>query len=153
MYNINFSSSKTQTSKRLSNEMVAWYKNSRFIRKLGDFQKSDQKDPDHWRTEDYTADYVLWKMLQHRQLDGFRFERQKHIMGNIVGFYCREAKLAIDLRHDRHNIRRREEQDSDKFLQKAGVRVLRFHRDVILERPNSVKNSILDELSEIKPVM
>ncbi len=152
MYNFYFPSSNKHSSKGLYHNMGTWYKNSRFLRKLGQFQEVDHTRPDWWQTGDFSAEYALWKILQNRQLNGFKFERRQWILGNIVSFYCRKAKLAVDLEHIGHKIRQKEEQDSDKLLQKAGIKVLRFHRDVILERPNSVKNSILEELPEIKLV-
>ena len=130
--------------------MNTWYKNSRFLRRPDHLQNIDQAGLEHLDTSVYSADYVLWKMLQKGQLHGFKFERQQRILDTIVSFYCREARLAVDLEHVEHKIRQKEEQESDLLLQKLGIKVLRFHRDAILERPHSVRNSILEELAEIK---
>lgn len=130
--------------------MGTWYKNNSFLTKIGPFQKNGQRGPGRLETGDYTADYLLWNMLQNKQVGGYKFERQKRILGNVMSFYCKEAKLAVDLEHLDHKIRQKEEIESDRLLAKAGIKVLRFHRDIVLERPNSVKNSILDELSEVK---
>ncbi len=130
--------------------MGTWYKHNRFLQKLGQFKRLEQMGLDTMATGAYSADYTLWKMLQNRQVGGFKFERRQRILGNIVSFYCKDAKLAVDLEHVGHQIRQKEEIESDRLLGKAGIRVLRFHREAVLERPNSVKNSILEELSEVK---
>lgn len=129
--------------------MGTWYKHNRFLHKPGQFNRLEQQGLDTIVTGGYSADYALWKMLQNRQLGGFKFERRQMILGTMVSFYCRRAKLAIDLEQTGHRIRQREEHDSDTLLQKAGIKVLRFHRDIILDRPNSVRNSILEELSDL----
>lgn len=129
--------------------MGTWHKNNSFLKKIGPFQKNGQRGLDRLETGDYTADYMLWNMLQNRRVGGYKFERQQRILGNVISFYCKEAKLAVDLEHCNHQIRRKEEIENDRLLAKAGIKVLRFHREAVLERPNSVKNSILDELSEV----
>ena len=126
--------------------MGTWYRENRFLKKLGQFQRLEQIGPGSLVDGGYSADYALWKMLQKNQLAGFKFERNKRILGNTVSFYCQEANLVIDLQHIGHLMRQKEEQECDNTLQKAGIKVLRFHQDAILERPNSVKNSILEEL-------
>ncbi len=128
--------------------MGTWYQNNSFLKKIGPFQKNGQR----YLGRLETADYMLWNMLQNKQVGGYKFERQKRILGNVMSFYCKEAKLAVDLEHLDHKIRQKEEIESDRLLAKAGIKVLRFHRDIVLERPNSVKNSILEELSEVKKI-
>ena len=126
--------------------MGTWYRENRFLKRLGQFQRLEQIGPGRLEAGGYSADYALWKMLQRGQLAGYKFERNKRILGIIVSFYCKEANLVIDLQHTGHLMRLKEEQECDNTLQRAGIKVLRFHQDAILERPNSVKNSILEEL-------
>ena len=126
--------------------MGTWYRDNRFLKKLGQFQRLEQVGLDKVETGGYSADYALWKILQKSQLGGFKFERQKRILGNTVSFYCKEANVVVDLQHLGHQTRLKEEQECDTILKKAGIKILRFHQDAILERPNSVRNSILEEL-------
>ncbi len=128
--------------------MVSWYKHNRFLKKIDEFNRTRQAGLEPFETGDYTADYMLWRMLRNKKAGGFKFERRRRVLGNVVSFYCKEAKLAVDLEHVGHKIRRKEEKETDKLLSKAGIKVLRFHRDAVLERPESVKNSILEELSQ-----
>lgn len=126
--------------------MGTWYRDNRLLKKLGQFQRLEQVGLDKVETGGYSADYALWKILQKGQLGGFKFERHKRILGNIVSFYCKDANIVVDLQHIGHQIRQKEERECDSILKKAGIKVLRFHQDAILERPNSVRNSILEEL-------
>ena len=126
--------------------MGTWYRENRFLKRLVQFQRLEQIGPGRLEASSYSADYALWKMLQRGRLAGFKFERNKRILGNIVSFYCQEANLVIDLQYTGHLMRQKEERECDSTLQRAGIKVLRFHQDAILERPNSVKNSILEEL-------
>jgi very-short-patch-repair endonuclease len=142
-------SSYKHSSRGFKRIMGTWYKNNRFLKKIGQFQKQDQMAFDRLETADYTADYTLWKMLQNRKAGGFKFERRRKILGNVVSFYCKEARLAVDLKHSGHKIRRKEEMEVDRLLAQAGIRVLRFRRETVLERPESVKNSILEELAQV----
>ena len=126
--------------------MGTWYRENRFLKRLVQFQRLEQIGPGDLVNGGYSVDYALWKMLQRGRLAGFKFERNKRILGNTVSFYCPEANLVIHIQYTGHLMRQKEEQECDNTLQKAGIKVLRFHQDVILERPNSVKNSILEEL-------
>lgn len=130
--------------------MGKWYKNNRFLNKLTQFQKLEDMELGELVACEYSIDYALWKLLKNGHFSGFKFERQKVVLGNVVSFYCKDAKLVVDVEHVSHEIRHKEEIESDHFLQKAGVKVLRFHKDAILDRPNSVKNSILEELEHTK---
>jgi very-short-patch-repair endonuclease len=131
--------------------MSTWFKENRFLKKLGQFQRLEQLGLRQFEAGGYSANYALWKMLQKDQLGGFRFEKNKRLLGNVVSFYCKEANLVVELQHPGHQIREKEEMECDTILQKAGITVLRFHKDAILERPNSVRNSILEELYASPP--
>lgn len=127
--------------------MGTWYRENRFLKKISQFCRLEQMGLDGLEVGTYSVDYALWKMLQNSQLNGFKFERQQRVLGSVVSFFCKEAKLVVDLDHVDHSLRRREEHESDMLLQKKGIRVLRFTRDAIMERPESVRNSILEVLS------
>ncbi len=130
--------------------MGMWHKHNRFLKKQGQSNRPEQMEEDSIITGDNPADYALWQMLQNGQLGRFNFESRKRILGTVVSFYCSSAKLVIDLEEPNHKIRQREENESDILMHKAGIKVLRFDRHTVLERPNSVRNSILEELADIE---
>lgn len=69
------------------------------------------------------AEVVLWKALQGKKLDGFKFRRQHSIGYYILDFFCPGANLAIELDGDHHFSEEGLEYDRqrDEFL--SGARI------------------------------
>ena len=99
-------------------------------------------------SEGYTADYALWSILDKNRLGGFHFERNASISGHIAPYYCEATRLGVDLLHDHHEIRRREDEALDKRLANNRMKMLRFSDDEVLMNLDGVKNTILQELLE-----
>jgi very-short-patch-repair endonuclease len=81
------------------------------------------------------AEKLLWSKLRGRQLKGFQFNRQKPIGNYIVDFYCRKAKLVIEVDGSQHYQHDGREKDKvrDAYMSQLGLRVLRFSdRDVLV---------------------
>jgi very-short-patch-repair endonuclease len=81
------------------------------------------------------AEKLLWSKLRGRQLKGFQFNRQKPIGNYIVDFYCRKAKLVIEVDGGQHYQHDGREKDKvrDAYMSQLGLRVLRFSdRDVLV---------------------
>ena len=97
-----------------------------------------------------SAERILWERLRSRRLNNVKFRRQHPLGPNyIVDFYCAEKMLAIELDgavHDdppaawRDGIRQRQ-------IQFAGVRILRFRNEEVVNRLENVLNVIADALS------
>lgn len=43
------------------------------------------------------TEVILWKHLQHKQLYGYDFDRQRPLDEYIVDFFCKELMLAIEI--------------------------------------------------------
>ena len=81
------------------------------------------------------AEKLLWSKLRGRQLKGLQFNRQKPIGNYIVDFYCRKAKLVIEVDGSQHYQKDGKEKDKvrDAYMSRLGLRVLRFSdRDVLV---------------------
>jgi very-short-patch-repair endonuclease len=76
---------------------------------------------------------------------GLKFRRQCGIGVCIVDFYCPELKLAIEIDGDVHGyeIRRIQDVDREKSLQKLGIKVLRFTNGEVIESMSAVLEHIL----------
>ncbi len=117
--------------------------------RLGGFGRLRSMGLNSTASEGYTPDYALWNMLDRGRLGGFRFERNARIGGEVsVSFYCEQAKLAVDLSHDDHEIRKREDNDLDVYCAARGVKVLRFSREEVLLGLDGARNTILQDLLE-----
>ncbi|MBD3391023.1 MAG: DUF559 domain-containing protein [Chitinivibrionales bacterium] len=95
-----------------------------------------------------TADRILHQLLGKSRFRTYRFEAGRALGGTVVDYYCRKARLAVEIDRagTRHAMRRKEEADKETALRGLGVKLLRFPEDIIIERPESVRNTILEEL-------
>ena len=49
------------------------------------------------RNNSTSAEKLLWGMLQHSNLGGYKFRRQHSVGAYILDFYCPSEKLAVEL--------------------------------------------------------
>jgi len=87
----------------------------------------------------------LWALLR-RQSSGLRFRRQ-HPMGSyILDFYCPSAKLCVEIDGVAHKEQQVYDTHRTKWLERQGIRVLRFGADEVREGTNQVR--ILAEIAQ-----
>ena len=91
------------------------------------------------------AEKKLWQQLRGKQFDGYKFRRQHPFGDFILDFVCMEAKLVIEVDGGQHN---KSAQDlvRDQVLQKAGLGVMRFWNNQVLNEMGSVVEAIWLEL-------
>lgn len=78
----------------------------------------------------------------------YTINRQKVIGDYIVDFYCAEAKIVIELDGIQHKQKDNREKDllRDKFLEKSGIKVLRYENFHINESFNFVCEDIMKNI-------
>lgn len=81
----------------------------------------------HLRNNATQPEQKLWTILRGKQL-GVKFRRQHGIGHYIVDFYSPEAKLVLEIDGDSHYNTAAQQHDvqRDAYLQRLGLRVLRF---------------------------
>ena len=89
------------------------------------------------------AEAVLWKMLKGRNADGMKFRRQQGIGPYVLDFYCPELRLCVELDGSSHDYKYEYDEQRTKFLQKQGIRVLRFRNDQVWQGIDSVVDEIV----------
>lgn len=94
------------------------------------------------------AEQRLWKCLRDRQLNGYKFRRQRPIGRYVADFVCVDERLIIELDGDSHDVRQVYDQARTDALQSLGYRVLRFTNVDVLENLDGVLNEILRQLEE-----
>jgi very-short-patch-repair endonuclease len=96
------------------------------------------------------AEALLWKALKGKQLEGRKFRRQHSIGNYIIDFYCPSEKLAIELDGQPHFTIHGATKDKKRtaFLNKNGIRVLRFENKLVWELPNMVLERIKEEFGK-----
>lgn len=93
------------------------------------FNQEDQKERRQYLRNNLSFPEVkLWQYLRGSQLEGFKFRRQHGIGSFNVDFYCSSAKLVIEVDGNSHYQPGILEYDKDrtKYLEKMGLKVLRF---------------------------
>ena len=94
------------------------------------------------------AEKILWKVLQGKQLDGFKFRRQHSIDRYILDFFCPSANLAIELDGETHYTSEAIEYDQirDNFLANVGIKVIRYPNNEIFDNLDGVLEDIRQHL-------
>ena len=83
------------------------------------------------------AERALWRLLRSRHLAGVKFRRQRPFGPYILDFYCLDKRLAVEADGSQHLSEEGIEADRVRtgYLERHGVRVLRFtNRDILTER-------------------
>jgi very-short-patch-repair endonuclease len=99
------------------------------------------------------AERALWRLLRDRQLPGAKFRRQHQIGPFVVDFFCAEHRLVVEADGGQHLTAAGRARDAERaaFLQRRGVRTLRFSdRDVLLEA-EGVLQAILSAIERPSP--
>jgi very-short-patch-repair endonuclease len=88
--------------------------------------------------------HIWFNLLSKKQLDGYKFIKQKIVYNYILDFYCSELLLAIEIDGDTHNI----EYDKvrDDFVASLGIQTLRFSNQDVFNNLEGVKQEILHKI-------
>jgi very-short-patch-repair endonuclease len=95
------------------------------------------------------AESKLWEALRDRRLLGWKIRRQVEIKPYYVDFLCVEAKLVIEVDGGQHNA----DVDAARtaFLEKTGLRVIRFWNNDVLANLDVVLLTIAEALGGAAP--
>jgi len=91
------------------------------------------------------AESLLWDWI-HDDETGFHFKQQRIIGPYILDFYCKSAKIAVEVDGGIHD--RRKEYDASRdqsLLHIHGIRVIRFSNEQVMNDTMTVVASIVSE--------
>src|SRR5215468_10570270 len=88
------------------------------------------------------AERLLWARLRRRQLNGFKFRRQRPIGPYVCDFVCLEARVVVELDGSQHVVQAPYDANRDAFLRARGFRVLRFRNNDVLLQTASVVETV-----------
>ena len=93
---------------------------------------------------------MLWEHLRNRKLNGLKFRRQHPLNNFVADFYCHEAKLAIELDGEVHDIEEQKDYDNGRTyeLNELGITVIRFTNQQALTKTDEVLNQIKKQTSK-----
>jgi very-short-patch-repair endonuclease len=92
------------------------------------------------------AERRLWRHLRARQLNGFKFRRQRPIGRYVCDFVCLEARVVVELDGTQHAAQPPYDEQRDEFLKSNGFRVLRFWNGLVFSEPDGVVQTIIAAL-------
>jgi very-short-patch-repair endonuclease len=92
------------------------------------------------------AERTMWQALRGKQIEGFRFRRQRPIGKYIVDFVCLDAKLVVELDGGQHAEQLQYDKRRTVALKKEGFRVLRFWNNEVFENLAGVLEMVRAEL-------
>ncbi|MFZ4537732.1 methionine--tRNA ligase [Propionivibrio sp.] len=97
------------------------------------------------------AETLLWGLLRDRQIAGAKFRRQHpldlgHGQRYILDFFCQEALLAVELDGSQHAEAVHYDNERTRALAVAGIRVLRFWNNEMLQETEAVLETIFAAL-------
>ncbi len=106
------------------------------------------------RNNSTPAERLLWSMLQHSNLGGYKFRRQHSVGSYILDFYCPSKRLAIELDGDSHFTDAAIESDRERtaYLNALNITVLRFLNSDVYDNLNIVCERILRELKALTSI-
>jgi very-short-patch-repair endonuclease len=98
------------------------------------------------RLEMTRAEQKLWRFLRNGGLLGHKFRRQMPLPPYIVDFCCVERRLAVELDGSQHADHADYDQQRTAFLEKQGLKVLRFWNNDVLTQTTAVLEQIRIEI-------
>ena len=92
----------------------------------------------------------LWSQLHRKQILGVPFYRQKPLGNYIADFYAPKAKLVIEIDGSQHLETTQAEHDQQRtvYLERQGLRVLRFTTLEVLQELEAVTETIYRAVQE-----
>ncbi len=99
------------------------------------------------RERQTSPEAFLWQLLRGRRLAGAKFRRQHPLPPYTLDFYCAEQRLAIELDGGGHAERSEEDAARDRFLDRAGIRLLRFWNRQLYDDLETVLEVIWDQVA------
>ena len=92
------------------------------------------------------SERVLWNRLRRQQVMQYDFDRQKPILEYIVDFYCKEARLAIEVDGITHADDAAYAQHRQQSIEDLGVYMLRFDALEVVKNADAVVSVIANWL-------
>ncbi len=90
------------------------------------------------------AEAHLWDLLRAGRLEGMVWKRQVSFGPYILDFLCRDARLVVEVDGGQHAERIAYDARRTAYLERCGLRVLRFWNSEVLSNRDGVCLTILD---------
>jgi len=97
------------------------------------------------RLNETDAEHTLWLLLRSRRLAEYKFRRQHSVGPYVADFYCFAARLVVEVDGAQHYTADGVADDHvrTRYLEAAGLRVLRFTNVDVLTQREAVLQALL----------
>ena len=109
--------------------------NLKYLEELRTLSRNNRKNPT-------ISEKIFWKLLNYKKLD-LKFLRQKPMGKFILDFYCSKLLLAIEIDGDSHDNKKYLDKERDLYLERRGIKTIRFKNQEILSDLDLVKSKLL----------
>ena len=98
------------------------------------------------------AEILVWSKLRAKQMCGHKFRRQYSVGVYSLDFYCPSLKLAIEIDGDTHFQAgaRKYDLTRQEFIERFGIRFLRFTNPQVCENLEGVLESIRKTVKQME---
>jgi adenine-specific DNA-methyltransferase len=103
------------------------------------------------RRDSTRAEALLWNVLRGRRLGGWRWRRQAPFGPSYLDFLSAEAGLVVELDGAQHAEQVAYDARRTAYLERAGLRVLRFWNHEVVEGRDDVCRTILEACGPLPP--
>ena len=94
------------------------------------------------------AERLIWRHLRNKRMMGVKFRREQPLGRYIVDFISFSNRLVIEIDGGQHARQKEKDRIRDRFIRKAGFRILRFWNNEVLLNTEAVLEIIRRALSE-----
>ena len=92
------------------------------------------------------VEQTLWNRIRDKQIEEFRFRRQRPMGRYVVDFVCLDAKLIVELDGGQHADQIEADKMRTEFLEALGFAVMRFWNNEVIENIDGVLERIREQL-------
>ena len=94
------------------------------------------------RRESTLVEQLLWGLLRDRRCAGLKFRRQQPVGPFVADFFCASARLVVELDGSIHEGQEAADEERQKYLEKQGLKVIRFTNESVLANLEAVAEEI-----------
>ena len=109
-------------------------------------KKTEKEKRRKLRNNPTYGEKIIWAALRKKQICNVRFLRQYSINHYVVDFYAPQIKLAIEVDGISHLGKEAYDLSRQKYIEKFGIKVIRFTDEEINGNPDKIINIIEEEV-------
>jgi very-short-patch-repair endonuclease len=126
-----------------------WYEKSKVAGRYRKINNVEKMRIYEFRDNPTEAEKALWNILRNKKFHGLKFRRQHKIGQFIVDFYCHQSGMVIEVDGGVHDKRESEDSTRTEWLEKCGLKVIRFTNDEVLNDMETIKSKISSVISSL----